>query len=126
MIVEEVEADNEIEAIQIAKERVDYYSGSDFDWMVEETEEEEIIKMEKYYLYDIQNDERVFETDDETYWILAGCIFNEEMLETAASLGLYSRYTSDEVDAIQYLSQKIRELKAPEERIYKIIKIEVD
>ena len=82
--------------------------------------------MEKYYLYDIQNDERVFETDDETYWILAGCIFNEEMLETAASLGLYSRYTSDEVDAIQYLSQKIRGLKAPEERIYKIIKIEVD
>lgn len=82
--------------------------------------------MEKYYLYDIQNDERVFETDDETYWILAGCIFNEEMLETATSLGLYSRYTSDEVDAIQYLSQKIRELKVPEERIYKIIKIEVD
>lgn len=82
--------------------------------------------MEKYYLYDIQNDERVFETDDETYWILAGCIFNEEMLETAASLGWYSRYTSDEADAIQYLSQKIRELKVPEERIYKIIKIEVD
>lgn len=42
MVVGEVEADSEIEAIQIAKERVDYYSGRDFDWMVEETEEEGI------------------------------------------------------------------------------------
>ena len=33
---------------------------------------------------------------------------------------------NDEIDAIQYLSQKIRKLKVPEERIYKIIKIEVD
>lgn len=82
--------------------------------------------MEKYYLYDIQNDERVFETDDETYWVLAGCIFNEEMLETAVTLGWNNRYTTDEVDAIQYLSQKIKKLKVPEERIYKIIKIEVD
>lgn len=82
--------------------------------------------MVKYYLYDIQNNERVFETDDETYWILAGCIFNAEMLETAASLGWYSCYTTDEAEAIQYLSQKIIELKVSEERIYKIIKIEVD
>lgn len=82
--------------------------------------------MGKYYLYDIQNDERVFETDDEIHWLLAGCIFNAKMLETAANLGWYSRYTSDEAAAIQYLSQKIRELKVPEERIYKIVKIEVD
>ena len=82
--------------------------------------------MEKYYLYDIQNDERVFETDDETYWVLVGCIFNTEMLETATTLGWYNCYTSDEVYAIQYLSQKIMELKVSEERIYKIIKIEVD
>lgn len=42
MVVEEVEADSEIEAIQIAKERVDYYSGRDFDWTVIEFIEEEI------------------------------------------------------------------------------------
>lgn len=82
--------------------------------------------MEKYYLYDIQNDERVFETDDETHWLLAGCIFNAKMLETAANLGWYSRYTSDEAAAFRYLSQKIMGLKVSEERIYKIIKIEVD
>lgn len=42
MVVEDVEADSEIEAIQIAKERVDYYSGRDCDWAVEEVEEEEM------------------------------------------------------------------------------------
>lgn len=78
--------------------------------------------MEKYYLYDIQNDERVFEVDDEVYWPLAGCIFNEEMLDT---LRMATKYDDigDEIDNLYY---QLLRLKLPEDRIYKIIKIEVD
>lgn len=78
--------------------------------------------MEKYYLYDIQNDERVFEVDDEVYWPLVGCIFNEEMLDT---LRMATKY-DDIGDEIDYLYYQLLRLKLPEDRIYKVIKIEVD
>lgn len=78
--------------------------------------------MEKYYLYDIQNDERVFEVDDEVYWPLTGCVFNEEMLNTFRMATKYDDI-GDEIDNLYY---QLLRLKLPEDRIYKIIKIEVN
>lgn len=77
--------------------------------------------MAKYYLYDIQNDERVFKTDNTTYLALYGCIFNKDMLETTAGLVNDIRYP-----AIPNLYEKVMELEGPRERIYKIIEVEVD
>lgn len=78
--------------------------------------------MEKYYLYDIQNNEKIFEVDDEAYWLLADCIFNEEMLDT---LRLMIR-NNDTGEAIDNLYYQLARLKLPNDKIYKIIKIMVD
>lgn len=42
--------------------------------------------MEKYYLYDIQNDNYLTEIDNEVYSLLKNCIFNIETLDTILNL----------------------------------------
>lgn len=77
--------------------------------------------MERYYLYDIQNDERVFETNYKVYSVLEDCIFNEEMMFT-----LYEKYDNPYGFEIDDFYFQLERLNLSNERIYKIIKIEVD
>lgn len=79
------------------------------------------LKTPKYYLYDIQNDEKVLESNHKVYSVLEDCIFNEDMLFT-----LYERYDGPYGFEIDDLYFQLRNLNLSNERIYKIIEIEVD
>lgn len=77
--------------------------------------------MEKYYLYDIQNDERVFETNKIVYLNLEDCIFNIETLSELTNIFENKDYY--EVCGAYF---QLNNLRPSNEKIYKIIKVEVD
>lgn len=78
--------------------------------------------MNKYYLYDIQNDERVLEVSPLTYENLEGGIFNYETILFMLMIG--SRL--EEVISHEEMETMLAILKKDNERIYKVIEIEVD
>lgn len=77
--------------------------------------------MVKYYLYDIQNDERVFETSKIVYFNLEDCIFNIESL-----LGLINIFNYNDYDEVCDAYYQLSNLKPSIEKIFKIIRVEVD
>lgn len=77
--------------------------------------------MNRYYLYDIQNDERVLETNHKVYSVLEDCIFNEDMLFTLCEI--YDGPCEFEIIDLYY---QLANLNLPIDRIYKIIEIGVD
>lgn len=77
--------------------------------------------MVKYYLYDIQNDERVFETNKIVYFNLEDCIFNIESL-----LGLINIFNYNDYDEVCDVYYQLSNLKPSIEKIFKIIRVEVD
>lgn len=82
--------------------------------------------MEKYYLYDIQNDERVIEVNYRLYECLYGAIFNVEALGTILLL-LSAQWDKGYLKLITSIETLVySDFMDDENRIFKIIKIEVD
>ncbi len=81
--------------------------------------------MAKYYLYDIQNDNRVVEVDYKLYYHLYKAIFNVEALCTIL-IPLNARMNSniELVNSIETLVNS--DFMDDENKIYKIIEVEVD
>ena len=81
--------------------------------------------MKKYYLYDIQNDNRIVEVDYKLYCYLYKAIFNVEALCTILML-LDAQMNSDIklVNSIETLVDG--DFMDVENKIYKIIEVEVD
>lgn len=77
--------------------------------------------MVKYYLYDIQNNERVFETNKIVYFNLEDCIFNIESL-----LGLINIFNYNDYDEVCDAYYQLSKLNPSIEKIFKIIRVEVD
>lgn len=78
----------------------------------------------KYYLYDIQNDNKVCEVEKDLYDALEECIFNIKMLDFLINNGFFD---SDVEEALDKLYDCLFfDLDVPQDKIYEIIEIGID
>lgn len=80
----------------------------------------------KYYLYDIQNDNRVVEVDYKLYTYLYEAIFNVEAL-CIILVSLKTRMNKNNIKLINSIETLVdSDFMDDENKIFKIIKVEVD